>query len=204
MNFDEIKLAMEQEKNDLQVPFSLSEIKTSQTSIKKVKKWIIIDIVSVIIFILVLVYLMFYGEMYPAAKVIFNYTAFIAIMANIGTLMFQIKIHTSLSIQVINSRKTIEKYIILIKTYIEFSKIVITGLVAAMLIPLMIASIGTGQHSENYVNDLVNLNISTVQINRKVAYILVISLVGYFYSGWYYKRTIERESKALEKILDQF
>ncbi len=204
MNFDEIKKAMNHDDTNLQIPLSVSEIKSSETSIKTVRKWIAFDILSIYIIAIVLIYFMFFGEMYPLAKVVFSYTAFISIYANFGAIVFQFSIYQKLKIHEINSKKTIEKYIILIKTYIGFSRIVFTGLCAAIMIPAMIATIGTEQYTENYVNDLIKFKLSNYQLNRSIAYVLLISAFGYYFSGWTYKKTLEKECNKLEKILDQF
>ena len=204
MNIDEIKKAMEHEESDLQIPFSVSEIKTSKTSIKKVKWWITADISVVIAVTFILIYHIFFGEMYRAAQVIYNYTAFIAIMASLGAMAFQIRIFRNLSIENLTSKKTIQNYIIVIRTYIEFAKFIFSGLGASVLIPIVIASFGTEHYSEKFVTDIMYLNNSTQQIYRTIAYIVLISVTGYFASVWVYKYTLEKESKKLEKILDQF
>ena len=204
MNFDEIKKAMDQEDIDLQVPFSVSEIKSSRTSIQKIKKWIVFDMVPVVIISLILIYFIFCGEMFKSARVIFSYTAFIAIMGNLGILAFQIRVFKNLSIRNMTSKKTIEKYIIWVKTYIEFGKFIFTGLGPSIIIPLAIITIGTEKHTEKFINNLLNLNIPAHQIHITIVCILILSICGYFYSGWYYNNSLGKECKKLEKILDQF
>lgn len=204
MNFDEIKQTMDKEDSQLTVPMSISSIKSTQTSIQKMKRWLYSEVFCMLFIITVLAVSPIFIELHQSAQILYNYTAFISIMSILGVVIFQVRLIRSLKINDLNSKKAIEHHLLKIKTNIEISKYVGTGMFASIIIPMIISKIGNIFNPEAWTLTYLYLDIGYGQIALYIIYIIIVSVLIFMASAWMYKLTYVKEFKALEKILDQF
>lgn len=204
MNFDDIKKAMDDEPNDLNIPLSVKDIKSSHSAMKKIKKHLIMELTVSAIILIYIVFRPLIMELHSSAQVLYNLTAFNAIMAFLGFLLFQLKLIRGLGINNLTSKQSIEKFMIKIKSAIEAGKYIGTGLLTAALLPIIIGTVGNVVFPESYTYKYLYLNIPMWQIIFIVLGFLLCSLLTYIFTIKAYKKLYYKELLSLEKIINQF
>lgn len=204
MKIEDIKKAMEHEENLLSIPISITELKSSKTSISKLKLWLSSEVLCMVMIVLVLILMPVFRELHHSALVLYIYTSFIAVLAILGVVVFQIRLLLSLKPSDLSTKRTIERQLIKIKTNIEVSKYTGTGMFASIFIPMYISNVGRKTNSESFVLEQLYLNLDNWQIINAGTAVIFISVLIFMASAWMYKVKHVKEIKALEKILDQF
>ncbi len=203
MNFDDIKQAMENDSADFTVPLSVSEIKSSHSSLRKLKKCIRSELWANLSMAILLFLQYFNLGDHELAQTLFKYTAFISILSLIGFITLQIKLLRKLTIDDTFSRKIIERFLIQIKSYYEVSKYITTGLASSVFIPIFIANISK-HRNEQYITDYLTLNLSTTQVLSQIGWILFLSSLVFFLGNLLFKLYPKKEIKKLERTLEHF
>jgi hypothetical protein len=203
MNFDDIKQAMDHDNTELSVPLSLKQIKTSHSSLNKLKRWIKSDLLALLTTVGILVVLFFKPSNHQLANVLFHYTASISIIALIGFIALQVRLLRQLNIGLQNSRREIERLLVQIKSYFEVSKYITTGLAASFFIPCIVYSIGKKQDHQ-YITDFLTFRLSMDHMLPHVGYLVLFIAVVFFGGSLLFKLFPEKEIHKLESTLDHF
>lgn len=204
MNFDDIKKTMEEEQNDLHIPLSVKDIKSSHSPLKKIKNRLTIEVFLTISVVVLMTFAPLFRPMHASAQILYNLTMFNVIMVFFGWILYEIRLIRGLGIYNLTSRQSIEMFIIKIKSRIEVGKYFGFGIFAAMCLPLIIINVGDVLMPESYTHKYLYLNIPMWQITSIIAGILLFSLLGIIVNTKTYNKLYYKQLQILENIIRQF
>lgn len=204
MNLDDIKQAMDDEPNDLPVPLSVKDIKSSHSSMKKIKNRLTIEVLISLFFIVVLILNPLWNKMHASAQILYYLTVFNAVMAILGFIFFQLKSINGLKVYDLTSRQSIEMFIIKIKSVIEVGKYFSFGIFAALCLPIFIVYVGRVHFPESYTHRYLYLNVPWWQIALFIVGVLLFAFLGSVYNWKILQKVYKKQLQNLEKIIKQF
>ncbi|MCX7546187.1 hypothetical protein [Marinicella gelatinilytica] len=204
MNFDDIKQAMDDEPNDLTIPLSIRDIKSSRSAMKKIKNRLIIEVLISMVLIVVLMLNPLWNEMHESAQILYYLTVFNTIMVILGFVLFQIKLIIGLGIYDLTSRQAIELFIIKIKSAIEVGKYFSFGVMATLFIPIIIVYFGSINYPEHYTYNDLYLNIPWWKIALIIAGIIFFSYLGSVINLKILQKIYNKQLQNLENVIRQF
>jgi hypothetical protein len=203
MNIDELRQAMKHDITEVTVPLTVAQIKTSHSSLKHLKKWIYSDLIACLVMVCTLVVLFFLVGDHPLGHVLYMYTATISILAFLGFISLQIRLLRRLNLMFDNSRKTIEHYLVQIKSYFEVSKFITTGLATSFFVPIIIYD-ACQNKNQQYITDFLTLNLPTSEVVSILVWLMFLVALVFFGGSWMYKKYPEKRIKELQHTLDHF
>jgi|GEM_PF-6592138 len=204
MNFDDIKKAMEDEPNDLPVPLSVKDIKSSHSLMKKIKNRLIIEILISLLLIVVLMINPSWNKMHETAQSLYYLTVFNVVMVILGFILFQLKTINDFKVYDLTSRQSIEMFIIKIKSVIEVGKYFSFGIFAALCLPVFIIYVGSVHVPESHIQKYLHLNIPWWQMALFIAGVILIAFLGSVYNWKILQKMYSKQLQNLEKIIKQF
>jgi hypothetical protein len=204
MNFDDIKQAMDDEPNDLYIPLSVKDIKSSHSAMRKIRNRLIFEVFLSISFILLFVFMPLWNPLHESAEKIYYLTVFGLIMGFVGWVLFQINLIRSLVIKDLTTKQSIELFAIKIKSFIDGGKYLGFGLAASMGLPIIILYVGSVYVPESLTNKYIHLNIPISQIALIILSILLYSLFSVVVGMAIYNKMYNKLLKKLENIINQF
>lgn len=204
MNFDDIKQAMDDEPNDLNIPLSVKDIKSSHSAMKKIRKRLIIEILMGLAFIVYLICIPMVNKMHDSAQVLYNLTMFNVLVIYFAWLLAAIRLVKGLGISDLTSRQAIEIFIIKIKAWIEICLYFSFGFMAAICVPVLIINFGSVRLTRYYTDKYLYLNFPLSQIFLVMIGILIFAFLCTLLNKYIYKKMYGKQLSHLESIIGQF
>ncbi|MFV0543272.1 MAG: hypothetical protein ACK5L8_06215 [Marinicella pacifica] len=204
MNFDDIKKAMDDEPNDLNIPLSVKDIKSSRSAMRKIRNRLIFEVFLSISFIFLFAFIPLWSPMHDSAQKVYFLTVFGLIMGLVGWVLFQINLIRGLAINDLTSKQSIELFIIKIKSFIDGGKYLGFGIASSMCVPVIILYIGSIYAPESYTEKYLQLNIPLWQIVLIIGGILLYSLFSVVVGMVIYNKLYKEQLQKLGSIIKQF
>ena len=205
MNFDNLKQKMDAESMDNnQIPAHIKDLKTSNMPIQKVRKRMIIEIITQLVCIILFFIFPSFIKMNPLAKGVYYITMFVMSLFTLGYLAKMIWFLNKTSHLTGGSKETVLGYIYDLKLTLEVYKIAIIAASRILPFPMIALGLGHATKHETLFNKLISLDLAPAQIlNFAVGYV-AFALITYFVTVYWSNSLYGKPIKQLENTLQEF